>query len=170
MTRESERGPSKHSQYLEALERAISENTRSYDIRGASGSLYNIANGNIYRNKSDKFIKEALNQGANKTAIRLTMPSHTSRGVAGSYYNHIQETEPMVQIDIISRLGDDFANDISRILESLFFDAVEKTVDGVTFYIDADRIEVQDAYEDGKLEASHAVLTIYGHYRDNLAT
>jgi hypothetical protein len=169
MTRESERQPSKQSRYLEAVERCISENTRSYDISGATGTLFDLTNGQIYRNRSDKFIKDALHDGANQTAIRITKPSHFSEGVAGSYYNHIQETNVIIQIDVMSRLSDDFANDILRILESLFFDGVEKEIDGVTLFIHVARIEVQDAYEDGELEASHAVLSITGHYRDNLS-
>jgi hypothetical protein len=173
MSRESERSPSKQSRYLEAVERCISENSEVYQVSGiAAGTLFDITNGNIYRNRSDKFIKELLDNtlNANQTAIRITKPSHSSVGVTGSYYNHIQESQLMIQIDIMTRKGDDLANDISRILEALFFDAVYKIIEGVSYYIDVDRIEVQDAYEDSNLEASHSVLTVYGHYRDNLAS
>lgn len=171
MSRETERSPSKHSRYLEALERCISENTEVYQVSGlAAGTLFTITDGNIYRNRSDKFMKDVLAAGTNQTAIRITMPHHSSEGVTGSFYNHIQETYPMIQVDVMSRLGDDLVNDILRILEALFFDAVYKIIEGVSFYIDCERIEVQDAYEDSDLEASHGVLTIHGHYRDNLAS
>jgi hypothetical protein len=171
MSRETERSPSKQSRYLEALERCISENTEVYQVSGlAEGTLFTITDGNIYRNRSDKFMKDVLEEGANQTAIRITKPHHSSVGVAGSFYNHIQETQVMIQVDVMSRLGDDLVNDILRILEALFFDAVYKIIEGVSFYIDCERIEVQDAYEDSDLEASHGVLTIHGHYRDNLAS
>lgn len=171
MTRESDRKPSKQSAYLEAVERCITESTEVYQVSGiAAGTLFSITNGNVYRNKSDKFMKDALTLAENETAIRISKPHHSSRGVMGSFYNHIQETEVMIQIDVLSRLGDDVANDILRILEANFFDAIYKVISGVSFYIDVQRIECQDAYDDSDLEASHGVLTIHGHYRDNLAS
>lgn len=171
MTRESDRAPSKQSKYMEAVERCITENNEVYQVSGlASGTLFNITNGQVYRNKSDNFMKEVLTNGINQTAIRISKPHHSSKGVIGSFYNHIQETSLMIQIDVMGRNGDDPVNDILRILEALFFDAVYKLIDGVSFYIDVERIEVQDAYDDSDLEASHGVITIHGHYRDNLAS
>ncbi len=167
MTRDN-RSPAPHARYLEAVERCITEHTKLYSVCGFYGTIYDLVDGQIYRNKSDTFVKSALSSSPMETVIRITKPHHISRGGAGSYYSDIEETSVIIQIDIISRKGDDFCDDLLMIIESLFFDVVEKEIDGQTYFIDVERLEVRDAYLDPDLEASHAVLTIYGSYRDAL--
>ena len=164
----SNRTPARHHRYLEAVERCISENPNTYTVCGYVGTIFDLIDGQIYRNRSDEFIKSVLASSATESAIRISKPQHISRGMAGSYFSNLEETSVMIQIDIISRRGDDFCDELLLILESLFFDAVEYEIDGLLYYIDVDRLEARDAYADPDLEASHAVLTIYGHYREFL--
>jgi hypothetical protein len=160
---------SKQTRYLEAAMRSISEDTEIYEVGGLSDTLFNLTDGEIWANKDDQYIKARLN-GAHQTVIRISKPSHTSQGVTGSYYNNLQESQLMIQIDAISRYGEEYADDLIRILEGKFFAAIEKTIDGVNYYLDTDRLEVKDSYQDTDLEASHAVLTLYGHFRGSVAT
>lgn len=162
------RAPARHSRYLEAVERCISESTRVYSVCGLQGTLFELVGGQIYRNRSDAFIKSVLASSATESAIRISKPQHISRGLAGSYFSSLEETSVVIQIDIISRRGDDFCDELLLILESMLFDAVEHEIDGELYYIDVDRLEARDAYADPDLEASHAVLTVYGHYREFL--
>lgn len=160
---------SKQTRYLEAAMRSISEDTEIYEAGGLSDTLFNLTDGEIWVNKDDEYIKARLN-GAHQTVIRITKPTHSSQGVAGSYYNHIEESQLMIQIDVISRYGEEFCDDILRILEGKFLAAIEHLVDGVNIYLDTDRLEVKDSYNDTDLEADHSVLTLYGHYRGNVST
>ena len=160
---------SKQTRYLEAAMRSISEDTEIYEAGGLSDTLFNLTDGEIHVNRDDLYLKQRLN-GAHQTAIRISKPSHSSQGVCGSYYNNIQESQLMIQIDAISRAGEEFCDDIIRILEAKFFAAIEKTIDGVSYYLDIDRLEVKDSYQDTDLEAEHSVLTLYGHYRGNVST
>lgn len=164
----SSRSPARHDRYLEAVERCISENPQVYSVCGLQGTIFELVGGQIYRNRSDAFIKSVLAASDTESAIRISKPQHTSRGLAGSYFSDLEETSVIIQIDIISRRGDDFCDELLLILESLFFDAVEYEIDGLLYYIDVDRLEARDAYADPDLEAFHAVLTIYGHYREFL--
>ncbi|MCX8208011.1 MAG: hypothetical protein N3G75_09350, partial [Methanothrix sp.] len=167
MTRGS-RAPARHSRYLEAVERCISESPRVYSVCGLQGTLFELVGGQIYRNRSDAFIKSVLSSSDTESAIRISKPQHISRGLAGSYFSDLEETSVMIQIDIISRRGDDFCDELLQIIESLFFDAIEHEMDGMLYCIDVERLEGRDAYSDPDLEASHAVLTVYGHYREFL--
>ena len=160
---------SKQTRYLEAAMRSISEDTEIYEAGGLSDTLFNLTDGQIWANKDDEYIKQRLN-GPHQSVIRLTKPTHSSQGVAGSYYNHIEESQLMIQIDVISRYGEEFCDDILRILEGKFFAAIEHVVDGVNLYLDIERVEVKDSYKDTDLEAEHSVLTLYGHYRGNVST
>jgi len=160
---------SKQNLYLEAILRSITEDIIEYSAGGVPGTLFVLTDGEIYVNRTDEYIKTRLDN-TYQTAIRIAKPSHTSQGVTGSYYNHIAETQLIIQIDIISRNGEDYANDIARIIEGKFAACVEKTIDSTNYYLDVDRLEVQDAYIDSQLEAHHAVLSLYGHYRGNVAT
>ena len=158
---------SKQTRYLEAAMRAISEDPEIYEAGGLSDTLFNLTDGQIWANKDDQYIKQRLD-GAHQTAVRITMPTHTSQGVTGSYYNDIQESQVMIQVDVISRYGEEFCDDILRILEAKFFAAIEHVVDGVNIFLDIDRLEARDSYKDVDLEAEHSVLTLYGHYRGNV--
>jgi hypothetical protein len=149
--------------------RSISEDTELYDAGGLSGTLFNLTDGEIHVNRDDLYVKQRLN-GAHQTVIRLTKPSHTSQGVTGSRYNCIEESQLMIQIDAISRYGEEYADDLIRILEGKFISAIEKTIDGTNWYLDIERLGVKDSYQDADLEASHAVLTLYGHFRGSVAT
>jgi 5-bromo-4-chloroindolyl phosphate hydrolysis protein len=160
---------SKQTRYLEAAMRSISEDTETYEAGGLSDTLFNLTDGEIWVNKDDQYIKQRLN-GAHQTVIRLTKPSHTSQGVTGSRYNHIEESQLMIQIDAISRYSEEYCDDLVRILEAKFLSAIEHVVDGVSIYLDVDRLEVRDSYEDTDLEASHSVLTLYGHFRGSVSS
>lgn len=160
---------SKQTRYLEAAMRVISEDTETYEAGGLSDTLFNLTDGEIWVNKDDEYIKQRLD-GAHQTCIRISKPSHTSQGVTGSYYNNLQESQLMIQIDAISRYGEEYADDLIRILEGKFLSAIEKTIDGVSYYLDIERLEVKDCYQDTDLEADHAVLTLYGHFRGSVAT
>jgi hypothetical protein len=160
---------SKQSIYLEAVLRSISEDTALYSAGGITATLFNLTDGEIWVNRSDGYIKTRLNN-TYQTAIRIAKPRHTSQGVTGSYYNHIEESQLIIQIDVYSRYGEDYANDLLRILEQKFVACVEKVVNGTNIYLDVDSIQVQDAYEDSEVEAMHAVLSLFGHFRGNVAT
>ena len=160
---------SKQTRYLEAAMRSISEDPEIYEAGGLSDTLFNLTDGEIWANKDDQYIKQRLD-GAHQSVIRLTKPSHTSQGVTGSRYNFIEESQLMIQIDAISRYSEEFCDDLVRILEAKFLAAIEKEIDGTTWYLDIDRLEVKDSYKDVDLEASHSVLTLYGHYRGNVST
>lgn len=160
---------SKQTRYLEAAMRAISEDTETYEAGGLSGTLFNLTDGEIWVNKDDQYIKARLD-GAHQTCIRISKPSHTSQGVTGSRYNFIEESQLMIQIDAISRYSEEYCDDLIRILEGKFLSAIEHVVDGTNIYLDVDRLEVKDSYKDVDLEASHSVLTLYGHFRGSVAT
>jgi hypothetical protein len=160
---------SKQTRYLEAAMRSISEDTEVYEAGGLSDTLFNLTDGEIHVNRDDLYIKQRLD-GAHQTCIRISKPSHTSQGVTGSYFNNLQESQLIIQIDAISRYGEEYCDDLIRILEGKFLSAIEKTIDGINYYLDIERLEVQDSYKDTDLEADHAVLTLYGHFRGSVAT
>jgi hypothetical protein len=160
---------SKQGVYLEAVMRSIAEDTTLYSAGGITATLFNLTDGEIWINKSDGYIKTRLTN-MYQTAIRIAKPRHTSQGVTGSYYNHIEESQLIIQIDVFSRNGEDYANDLLRILEQKFVACVEKKVNGTNVYLDVDSIQVQDAYEDPDVEAMHAVISLFGHYRGNVST
>lgn len=164
-----DRMPSNQSRVTELIERCISENDRRFNFLGIGHrTLFEVTSGCIYRNHSDADLKSILDDGSTETLIRITKPSHTSTGVIGSFYNHIQEISLILQIDIISRRGDDLVNDLARVIEPMFFDGIEGTIDGTNYYIPVERIEVTDAFQNSDIGASHAVISIYANYRDRL--
>jgi hypothetical protein len=160
---------SKQTRYLEAAMRSISEDPEIYEAGGLSDTLFNLTDGQIYANKDDAYVKQRLN-GPHQSVIRITKPTHSSQGVAGSYYNHIEESQLMIQIDAISRYGEEYTDDLIRILEGKFVAAIEQTIDGTNWYLDTDRLEVRDSYQDTDLEASHSVLTLYCHFRGSVSS
>ena len=160
---------SDQSKLLLATMRSISEDTALYDAGGMNATLFNLTDGEIWVNKSDGYIKKRLTK-TYQTAIRIAKPFHTSQGTIGAHYSHVEETQLMIQIDVYSRNGEDYCDDLLRILEGKFLDCVEKVVDGVNYYLDVDNLEVHDAFEDSDVEAMHGVLTLHCHYRGSVAT
>jgi hypothetical protein len=160
---------SDQSKFLLATMRSISEDTTLYDAGGMNATLFNLTDGEIWANKSDGYIKKRLTK-TYQTAIRIAKPRHTSKGTTGSYYSKVEETQLTIQIDVFSRNGEDYCDDLLRILEGKFLSCVEKLVDGVNYFLDVDDLMVQDAFEDSDVEAMHGVLTLNCHYRGSVAT
>lgn len=124
---------------------------------------------NDFREKVDKILIEfpmskIIDELAdNETIVIVSMPSISHIGEWGSATSHIQRSRGIVQIDVISRKGNNtkYAREIANYIVDLLYLGTYKTLDSFEYQIYNEKVDIDFVEYNTDYDAWHIVISDY---------